>query len=70
MSQPTRPLQLQSSSLAGGTLISAENSYFRVGTHMFSVAVNHLLRDYDYTPPGGQPTTVGSLWDKVDDLEI
>ena len=34
--------------------------------NLFSVAVNHLLRDYDYTPPGGQPTTVGSLWDKVD----
>ena len=34
--------------------------------NLFSVAVNHLLRDYDYTPPGGQPTTIGSLWDKVD----
>ncbi len=34
--------------------------------NLFSVAVNHLLRDYDYTPPGGQPTTIGSLWNKVD----
>jgi energy-coupling factor transporter ATP-binding protein EcfA2 len=34
--------------------------------NLFGVAVNHLLRDYDYTPPGGQPTTIGSLWDKVD----
>ena len=34
--------------------------------NLFRVAVDHLLRDYDYTPPGGQPTTVGSLWDKVD----
>ena len=34
--------------------------------NLFSVAVNHLLHDYDYTPPGGQPTTIGSLWDKVD----
>ena len=34
--------------------------------NLFSVAVSHLLRDYDYTPPGGQPTTVGRLWDKVD----
>lgn len=33
--------------------------------NLFSVAVNHLLRDYDHTPPGGQPTTIGSLWDKV-----
>ena len=42
---------------------------YRHGTeeiNLFSVAVNHLLRDYDYTPPGGQPTTIGSLWDKVD----
>lgn len=34
--------------------------------NLFSVAANHLLRDYDYTPPGGQPTTIGRLWDKVD----
>ncbi len=34
--------------------------------NLFGVAVNHLLRDYDRTPPGGQPTTIGSLWDKVD----
>ena len=34
--------------------------------NLFSVAVNHLLRDYDYTPPGGLPTTLGSLWEKVD----
>ena len=34
--------------------------------NLFSVAVNHLLRDYDCTPPGGQATTIGSLWDKVD----
>ena len=34
--------------------------------NLFSVAVNHLLRDYDYTPSGGQSTTIGSLWDKVD----
>ena len=34
--------------------------------NLFRVAVDHLLRDYDYTPPGGQPTTVGSLWDTVD----
>ena len=34
--------------------------------NLFGVAVNHLLRDYDYAPPGGQPTTIGSLWDKVD----
>ena len=34
--------------------------------NLFSVAVNHLLRDYDYTPPGGQPTTIGRLWEKVD----
>ena len=33
---------------------------------LFSVAVNHLLRDYDHTPPGGQPTTIGKLWDTVD----
>ena len=42
---------------------------YRHGTeeiNLFGVAVNHLLRDYDYTPPGGQPTTIGSLWDKVD----
>lgn len=42
---------------------------YRHGTeeiNLFSVAVNHLLRDYDYTPPGGQPTTIGSLWDKVE----
>lgn len=33
---------------------------------LFQVAVNHLLRDYDYTPAGGQPTTIGDMWDKVD----
>ena len=32
---------------------------------LFSIAVDHLLRDYDYTPPGGQATTIGSLWAKV-----
>ncbi|MBA3623167.1 MAG: AAA family ATPase [Methylibium sp.] len=35
-------------------------------TDLFNLAVNHLLRDYDYTPPGGQPTTIGYLWDKLD----
>ena len=34
--------------------------------NLFGVAVNHLLRDYDYTPSGGLPATIGSLWDKVD----
>ena len=34
--------------------------------NLFSVAVNHLLRDYDYTPPGGRPTTIGALWEKVE----
>lgn len=45
---------------------------YRHGTeeiNLFSVAVNHLLRDYDYTPPGGQPTTIGSLWNKVDGVD-
>lgn len=37
---------------------------------LFSVAVNHLLRDFDYTPPGGQPTTIGGLWAKVNGADL
>lgn len=32
---------------------------------LFNVAVNHLLRDFEFIPPGGRATTVGALWDKV-----
>ena len=34
--------------------------------NLFGVCVDHLLRDYDYTPPGGKPTTLGALWAAVD----
>ena len=48
------------------------DTHYRHGNeeiNLFSVAVNHLLRDYDYTPPGGQPTTIGRLWDKVSEAD-
>lgn len=34
--------------------------------NFFGVCVNHLLRDYEHTPPGGKPTTLGALWAAVD----
>ena len=37
--------------------------------NLFGVCVNHLLRDYDYTPAGGKPTTLGTLWTAVDSAD-
>lgn len=37
--------------------------------NLFGVCVDHLLRDYDYTPPGGKPTTLGALWAAVDSAD-
>jgi energy-coupling factor transporter ATP-binding protein EcfA2 len=37
--------------------------------NLFDVCVTHLLRDYDYTPAGGKPTTLGTLWAAVDSTD-
>lgn len=33
--------------------------------NLFDTAVEHLLRDYPATASGGQPTSIGELWEKV-----
>lgn len=33
--------------------------------NLFDISVEHLLRDYPVTMPGGSTTTIGELWNKV-----